>query len=74
LLDSLDWNAIAQLDWRNPDVKEAKQSEFLVEESFPWNLVETIGVINRTMCERVACILVGARHQPRVAVAPEWYY
>jgi hypothetical protein len=45
-LDVLDWDSIPQTDWRDPDVKEAKQSEFLLEDSFPWHLVERIAVID----------------------------
>ena len=39
-LDQIDWNAVASTDFRSPTVKEAKQAEFLVHGSFPWDLVE----------------------------------
>jgi hypothetical protein len=35
-LDELDWSAIMNNDFRSPDVKESKQAEFLLHESFPW--------------------------------------
>ena len=46
-LDQLAWDLIPADDFRSPDVKEAKQSEFLLFGSFPWTLVRTIGVIER---------------------------
>jgi len=55
-------------------VKERKQDEFLVEESFPWELVERIGVIDGQIAERVASILGEAGHRPKIVVAPQWYY
>lgn len=74
LLDMLDWQAIGQTDWRDPDVKEGKQAEFLVEESFPWELIERIGVINPQVAQRVTNAISAAHHRPDVVVAPEWYY
>jgi hypothetical protein len=46
-LDSLgevNWAAVEATDFRSLPVKEGKQAEFLVFESFPWSLVERIGV------------------------------
>jgi hypothetical protein len=34
-LNGLDWAAIANTDFRDPDIKEAKQAEFLVYSNFP---------------------------------------
>jgi hypothetical protein len=74
LLDTLEWEAIAATDWRDPDVKEGKQAEFLVEKSFPWELIELIGVINFEVDQQVANVISGADHQPSIAVKPAWYY
>ena len=74
LLRKLDWDAISQNDWRDPDVKESKQSEFLIEKSFPWKLVEVIGVIDGQVAQRVSEILEEADHKPEVVVQPGWYY
>lgn len=41
-LEEIDWDAVHASDWRN--CKEGKQAEFLVERSFPWDLIERIGV------------------------------
>lgn len=73
-LDLLDWGAIPQTDWRDPDVKEAKQSEFLVEASFPWELVARIGTLDQQIAREVSNEIAGAAHQPRVEVLREWYY
>ena len=74
LLDLLNWDAIAATDWRDPDIKESKQAEFLVEKSFPWELVERIGVINVEVAQQVTALIRGANHQPITAVEREWYY
>lgn len=73
-LDGLDWESISQPDWRDPDVKEAKQAELLVEGSFPWELIEMIGVMDRARGEQVANALHESNHQPTVTVERSWYY
>ncbi len=71
---SLDWQAIRNLDFRNPLVKEGKQAEFLVFEAFPWSLVETIGVYSYPLKRQVDELLLGAEHRPGVVVQRSWYY
>jgi hypothetical protein len=73
-LDVLDWQAITAADWREPFVKERKQAEFLVEESFPWDLIERIGVIDNGAAQIVAGVLQEAEHKPAIVVARNWYY
>ncbi len=73
-LDRLDWDSIPLTEWRDPDVKEAKQSEFLVYESFPWDLVEYIGVQNDATLDRVMTALARAQHQPAAGLQTGWYY
>lgn len=74
LLNLLDWKAIEATDWHDPDVKEGKQAECLIEEKFPWTLVERIGVIDDDMAERVRKLLSDAVHRPEIIVARNWYY
>ncbi len=50
-LNSLDWGAIQATVWR--ECQETKQAEFLVEGSFPWELVSRIGVRSRRIGDRV---------------------
>ena len=71
-LPKIDWVAVGARNWR--DKREGKQAEFLVERSFPWTLVERIGVRGprtRGMVERA---LKGAPHAPPVAIEESWYY
>lgn len=73
-LNQLDWNAMASRDFRDPDVKERKQAEFLVYERFPFELVERIGVRSAAVHSRVTKALSGSNHAPSVEVLPEWYF
>ena len=57
-LGEIDGNAVQARDWRN--CKEGKQAEFLVESSFPWHLVERVGVIFQpTVSVRRECAISG---------------
>lgn len=71
-LDRLDWSAIEASDWHA--CKDGKQAEFLIEGHFPWELVERVGVIDRTAEERVLACIASARHKPAVEIRREWYY
>ena len=71
-LDQIDWVAVQARDWQ--DRKDGKQAEFLFEYSFPWPLVERIGVINALMYTRVMHILTDATYKPRVEIQLDWYY
>jgi hypothetical protein len=73
-LDELDWNAIQARDFRDPDIKERKQAEFLVHEYCPFQLIERIGVRTQTIRKRVLRILSTATHKPIVEVCPDWYF
>lgn len=73
-LHRIDWNAVRASDFRDSMIKGHKQAEFLVFESFPWRLVEHIGVRDTQMLRQVQGILAGAPHQPGVGVEPGWYF
>lgn len=73
-LDEIDWGAVAARDFRNPEVKEGKQAEFLVQEFFPWDLVQRIGVLSTEVQTRALRALGGAAHRPPVEVRPDWYF
>lgn len=73
-LDQLRWDAIASSDFRQADVKEGKQSEFLMHERFPFDLVERIGVRSEEIRARVAAVLAGNDWQPPVDVLHTWYF
>ena len=55
-------------------IKEGKQAEFLLEESFPWELIERIGVHSQSIYQQVAGLLAGQTRQPRLEILREWYY
>lgn len=73
-LHLLDWSAIASTDFRDPDVKERKQAEFLLHEAFPLDLVERIGVHSAAVRTQVSAALATASHRPTVEVRPDWYF
>lgn len=71
-LNELDWQAIETNQWQS--CKEGKQAEFLMELSFPWQLVESIGVHSHSIYQQVMNILQAAPHRPTVTIKPQWYY
>lgn len=72
LLGEIDWNAVQARDWRQ--CKEGKQAEFLLEQSFPWHLVERIGVQSPLVYPQVVNVLPAQGHRPAVDIRPDWYY
>ena len=73
-LANLNWDGIANRDFRSPDVKEAKQSEFLVHHNFPWQLIRRIGVRDAGMAQRTHEIIAELAHRPTIEIQPLWYY
>ncbi len=71
-LKRLDWEAIQASDWRGR--QEGKQAEFLVEDSFPWELASRVGVHSRRIGNRVLQAMQGSSHRPPVEIKPGWYY
>jgi ssDNA thymidine ADP-ribosyltransferase, DarT len=73
-LGEIDWIAMRATDWRNPDIKQAKQAEFLLEREAGWTLVERIGVISNGMAQRTATAIAQTAHHPRIEIKRDWYY
>ena len=73
-LNEIDWNAVYARNWQDDAVREAKQSEFLVHQFFPWHRVDRIGVISERIGNRVASVIRNAAHKPRIEVQRAWYY
>ena len=77
-LDEIDWSAVRANRWSgngvSRSVKEGKQAEFLVEHSFPWELVTRIGVRSQQVYGQVRGALQAAAHRPSVQIAADWYY
>ncbi|MCD9499346.1 DUF4433 domain-containing protein [Photobacterium carnosum] len=71
-LHELDWPAIYARQWQG--CKEGKQAEFLIEQSFPWHLVEAIVVQSPNIYQQVVNALQMAAHRPPVTINSNWYY
>ena len=71
-LGKLNWAAIRATYWQ--ECRDQKQAEFLIEHSFPWELVEFIGVYDQRIGEKVMRALASATHKPPVQVRRGWYY
>jgi hypothetical protein len=71
-LEEIQWDAVHAQQWSN--CKEGKQAEFLVENSFPWHLVERIGVSSRQVYPLVVNALPNQGHRPLVEIKTDWYY
>lgn len=72
-LSEINWDAVAA-NWWQVAFKEEKQAEFLIERSFPWHLVERIGVHSPAIVPRVASAMTNAAHRPKVEIKTDWYY
>jgi ssDNA thymidine ADP-ribosyltransferase, DarT len=77
-LNELNWDAVEARQWSgtgvSSTVKEGKQAEFLIEECFPWSLIERVGVHSQTVGQRTMQMMQALAHKPRVEIRPEWYY
>ena len=73
-LDQIDWEAVAAHDWRDPEVKEGKQAEFLVHGFVPWHLVKRIGVISQAVARGAMAAIGQSEHRPTVEIIRNWYY
>lgn len=71
-LNEINWTAVQARDWRAH--KEGKQAEFLLEQRFPWHLIERIGVKSAAVYGQVVNALPAHGHRPVVEVLPDWYY
>ena len=72
-LSKLDWDAILANSWMG-ERSYSKQAEFLLELSFPWELVSRIGVHSAKIRDRVLQVLQADGHRPTVEIKPGWYY
>lgn len=77
-LDKINWDAINATKWSgigvDSSVEEGKQAEFLVENSFTWNLVSRIGIKSQQLYATVHKALQGSHYRPPVEIKPSWYY
>ncbi|MDW8328022.1 MAG: DUF4433 domain-containing protein, partial [Anaerolineales bacterium] len=73
-LQRLDWTAIQATDFRDPDIKERKQAEFLVYGKVPLHLFEYVGVCTTPIQREARRILNAAGYHMPVDVRRDWYY
>jgi hypothetical protein len=73
-LGEINWEAVAAVDWRAEAVKEGKQAEFLLEGSFPLELVERVGVLSHAVTLQVAHALPPTESRPVIEIRKDWYY
>lgn len=73
-LGEIDWNAVAARDFRSSDVKEAKAAEFLLHGSFPWKLVEKVGVHSMAVGRQASAMIAEGTHHPTVQIERDWYF
>jgi hypothetical protein len=77
-LGDINWDAVQARQWSgngiSRSVKEGKQAEFLIERSFPWQLVERIGVHSQAVVPMVSQALRDAAYRPTVEIKRDWYY
>lgn len=77
-LHEVNWDAVQATKWAGPgvppSVEHGKQAEFLVEDRFPWQLVEGVGVLTQDMAQQVATVMLESGHRPPIEVRPDWYY
>ena len=73
LNDVINWSAVEATYWYETAIQTYKQAEFLVYESFPWELVERIGVCSSRIKDQVIEKL-GKRVSPEVTIKNDWYY
>ena len=72
-LGEINWAAVQANNWSG-GLKEGKQAEFLLEQHFPWHLIERIGVQSAAVYHQVVNALPAHGHRPTVEVLPGWYY
>jgi len=77
-LGDIDWDSVQASRWSgngiSHSVKEGKQAEFLMEHSFPWELVERVGVSSQAIYGQASAAIQAAVHKPHIEIKPVWYY
>lgn len=71
-LNEINWDSVNSTYWSS--CRDAKQSEFLIEGHFPWELVQGIAVYSDVQKMQIDSILHNANHRPIVKTKRNWYY
>ena len=72
MLSKINWDIVHSNNWKKH--REQKQAEFLIENSFPIELIEKIGVYSEEYAEKVQKILSQFNININIEVRPDWYY
>jgi hypothetical protein len=73
-LGEVDWSVMPRVYWKESDIMESRQAEFLVHDWLRWDAVLEIGVINEAMAGRVRSLLGPSTQTPAIHVRRDWYY
>lgn len=73
-LHEINWTAVQTTQWSGSPTKEQKQAEFLIEQQFPWHLIEEIAVYNQPIGQQAGQAIANAQHRPTVQIRSGWYY
>lgn len=74
-LSEVPWDVVNARYWTSfVDGKRLRQSEFLVHSKLDWELIETIGVYNQIMKDRVESLIQHLVHKPSVEIKLDWYF
>lgn len=74
-LDKIPWHVVNAKYWKNfLDGSRLRQSEFLVYKKFDWSLVQTIGVHNKSILNKVKSLVNELPHQPNVEIKCNWFF
>ena len=68
----IDWRAVQAYNWK--EVRSSKQAEFLVQHSFPWELISRIAVRSPEVRRQVATTIQSGAYRPLIEIRPQWYY
>jgi hypothetical protein len=61
-LNEINWTSVQTHQWSGSPTKEQKQAEFLIEQQFPWHLVEEIAVVDQSTGQQAVQAIAGAAH------------
>ena len=77
-LGEINWDAVRTNRWSGdgilPSIRDGKQAEFLMEYSFPWHLVERVGVRSQQVHQQVVNIIPVDVQRPQIEIKRAWYY
>ena len=77
-LEHVDWDVMKATYWADTEDdterRRRRQAEFLIHEKLPFQYIEEIGVIDRTVQAEVESLMRASIFRPGIAVRRRWYY